>query len=161
MTDNFWTDEKIEMLRNLVAAKHSSSLIAQEMKISRNAVIGKAYRLGLNLQSQPKTPSGRASRARRKPSAPTVLKPSNKKPVGVWADAAFVGQFSPRSVDPILRKDGQMHDTLSITDRTCKWVVDGCGRNARYCGHDAVPQRSWCAYHMSKFLMTIPQEAAQ
>lgn len=167
MTDNFWTDEKIEMLRNLVAAKHNSGLIAQEMNISRNAVIGKAYRLGLKLQSQSKTPSGRASRARQKPSAPTVLRPSilrespTKKPVGVWADAVFVGQFSPRSVDPILRDDGQMHDTLSITDKGCKWIVEGHGKNARYCGNEAVQKWSCCVYHMTRLLVAPKQEAAE
>lgn len=156
MTDNIWTDEKIEMLRNLVAAKQSSGQIALKMNITRNAVIGKAYRLGLSLLSAPKTPSGRASRARQKPSAPTVLQPS--KPISVPPpEAPTVVPF----IAPQPRKDGQLHDTLSIADRCCKWVVDGAGKNARYCGHDAVPKRSWCAYHMTRFLEFPKQEAAQ
>lgn len=143
----FWTDEKVDMLKKLITQKYSSGRIAQEMNISRNAVIGKAHRLSLSLLSAPKTASGRASRARPKPSAPTVLRPSkpiSAPPAETLPEVPFVA--------PLPRKDGQLHDTVSIGDKDCKWIVEGHGKNARYCGQPITPKRSWCAYHMTKFL---------
>jgi len=55
-----WTDERVERLKELWAQGMSASEIADELgDISRNAVIGKAHRLGL---------SGRPSPIKKKPS---------------------------------------------------------------------------------------------
>jgi len=49
-----WTDERIAALRELWAAGHSASEIAARLGgISRNAVIGKAHRLGLEARPSP------------------------------------------------------------------------------------------------------------
>ena len=57
-----WTDERVSLLRQLWGNGKSASEIAQILgdEITRNAVIGKAHRLGL---------SGRPSPIRKKPSA--------------------------------------------------------------------------------------------
>lgn len=142
MRETIWTDEKVKMLEALLKEKLSASQIGERLGVSRNAVIGKAHRLNMKLRSHPEASAARRV-VRQKPSAPTVF-------------------------EPFLRPDGQLHDTLSITDRSCKWIVEGHGKNARYCGHEAAPKRSWCEYHMTKFLdlpkqgkvISLEQEAA-
>lgn len=49
-----WTDERIEMLKTLWQKGLTASQISEEMGgVSRNAVIGKAHRLGLNSRPSP------------------------------------------------------------------------------------------------------------
>ena len=152
MRETIWTDEKVNMLEALLEEKLSASQIGERLGVSRNAVIGKAHRLNMKLRPRPEASAARRV-VRQKPSAP----------VGLWRDLAFVAPIRNKSaipVDPFLRPDGQMYNTLSITDRSCKWIVEGHGKNARYCGHEAVPERSWCEYHMTRFLVTPKQELA-
>ena len=47
MAVDFWTDERVEHLKTLVAEGHSCSVIGAILGTTRNAVIGKANRLGL------------------------------------------------------------------------------------------------------------------
>lgn len=49
-----WTDAQLLALRTLAAAAgRSGSSIARELKLSRNAVIGKCDRLGIKLKGDP------------------------------------------------------------------------------------------------------------
>ena len=49
-----WTDERIESLRNMWEKGLTASQIADELGgVSRNAVIGKAHRLGLKSRPSP------------------------------------------------------------------------------------------------------------
>ncbi len=49
-----WTDERIETLRKMWEAGQTASQIAEELGgVSRNAVIGKAHRLGLQSRPSP------------------------------------------------------------------------------------------------------------
>src|SRR6266403_4891153 len=47
-TQTTWTTERIALLRNRIDAGFSCGQIAREIGVSRNAVIGKANRLGLS-----------------------------------------------------------------------------------------------------------------
>ena len=50
---NSWTDERLEKLRVLWAEGLSISQIGQEMGVTRNAIAGKAHRLGLPKRQSP------------------------------------------------------------------------------------------------------------
>ncbi|WP_298691962.1 GcrA family cell cycle regulator, partial [uncultured Sphingomonas sp.] len=57
-----WTDERIDKLRSLWGQGQTASQIADELGgVSRNAVIGKAHRLGL--ESRPSPVKGNESAA--------------------------------------------------------------------------------------------------
>ncbi|APW72757.1 MULTISPECIES: GcrA family cell cycle regulator [Sphingopyxis] len=71
-----WTDERIEQLRSMWEKGLTASQIADELGgVSRNAVIGKAHRLGLKSRPSPVKATEKAKPARSapvpKPAAPT------------------------------------------------------------------------------------------
>jgi GcrA cell cycle regulator len=67
-----WTDERIDRLKELWTKGMTASQIAEELgAVSRNAVIGKAHRLGLQSRPSPVKPNEPAPKASPKPAAPT------------------------------------------------------------------------------------------
>lgn len=48
-----WTDEVIGQLRQLWGEGHSASLIGKRMGVSKNAIVGKAHRIGLPPRPSP------------------------------------------------------------------------------------------------------------
>lgn len=151
MRETIWTAEKVKMLEALLKEKLSARQISERLGVSRNAVIGKAHRLNMKLRPRPEASAARRV-VRQKPSAPVGLRTSKT----MWRDGLPV-----IPVEPFLRPDGQLHDTLSIGAKQCKWVVEGHGKNARYCGQGSAPERSWCEYHMIKLHVPKRQEAAR
>ncbi|WP_017666346.1 GcrA family cell cycle regulator, partial [Porphyrobacter sp. AAP82] len=82
-----WTDERIATLRKMWEGGATASEIATELGgVSRNAVIGKAHRLGLKAR-----PSPVKANEKKKPAAAA---PSPKKP------AAPAPAASPRTPEP-------------------------------------------------------------
>jgi len=63
-----WTDERIERLKEMWSRGMTASHIADDLGgVSRNAVIGKAHRLGLQSRPSPVKPNEPAPAAREKP----------------------------------------------------------------------------------------------
>ena len=76
-----WTDERIEQLRNMWEKGLTASQIADELGgVSRNAVIGKAHRLGLKSRPSPVKATEKAVKpvkaAAPKPAAPSAPRPA-------------------------------------------------------------------------------------
>ena len=70
-----WTDERIERLKNMWAKGATASQIADELGgVSRNAVIGKAHRLGLEQRPSPVKP-GEEKEAKKPAAAPAAAAP--------------------------------------------------------------------------------------
>src|SRR3546814_3396626 len=86
-----WTDERIEQLRGMWEKGLTASQIADELGgVSRNAVIGKAHRLGLKSRPSPVKATEKVAKAP-KPVAPNPIAP-------VAAPRAAAPAFSrPRS----------------------------------------------------------------
>ena len=81
-----WTDERIDTLRKMWEAGQTASQIAEELGgVSRNAVIGKAHRLGLQSRPSPVKPNdpdaAKAAAPEPKPSpAPIAREPERAPP---------------------------------------------------------------------------------
>ena len=76
-----WTDERIERLKAMWTKGATASQIAEELGgVSRNAVIGKAHRLGLESRPSPVKAGEEKQKKAKAPSAPKLAKPVAAKP---------------------------------------------------------------------------------
>ena len=84
-----WTDERIEQLKAMWTKGATASQIAEELGgVSRNAVIGKAHRLGLESRPSPVKPGEEKEKkasAAKASAAPKAPKPAAPKPAPVSA----------------------------------------------------------------------------
>lgn len=89
-----WTDERIDQLRQMWERGMTASQIAEELGgVSRNAVIGKAHRLGLQARPSPV----KATEAAAKPAAaPQARKPAPAKPEPTPADEPRAAKPQPK-----------------------------------------------------------------
>ncbi|WOE73864.1 GcrA family cell cycle regulator [Alterisphingorhabdus coralli] len=92
-----WTDERIDKLKALWEKGNTASQIAEELGgVSRNAVIGKAHRLGLKSRPSP-VKSGKKKAA--KPKTKTAAKPAAAKAKAPKpAKAATAKPAAPKTV---------------------------------------------------------------
>ena len=91
MTGMSWTDERIETLRKMWEGGQTASQIAEALGgVSRNAVIGKAHRLGLQSRPSPVKPNepDKAAAAVPVAAAPVVAAPAPAPPPAAPARAA-------------------------------------------------------------------------
>ena len=105
-----WTDERIEQLRTMWTKGMTASQIAEELGgVSRNAVIGKAHRLGLQSRPSPvKSNDGEdaparkpaAPRAKPAPAAPAAAPVAKAQPAPARPAAAPSMPATPRSTNP-------------------------------------------------------------
>ncbi len=99
-----WTDERIETLKTMWEAGQTASQIAEALgEVSRNAVIGKAHRLGL--QSRPSPVKAAEPAAPPPPPAPEPEpepKPARPEPVAAASAASHEGA----PAQPVMRSVG-------------------------------------------------------
>lgn len=138
-----WTDERIEQLKSLQKAGHSASAIASIMGgITRNAVIGKIHRLGLDPMAKPRASSKpRAIKMPVRKAAPVPVKPKASKPVEA---------VRPPSVDTIARPKPFLKRIMDADwngRHECRWPVDGDKEHTRFCCHPVSGESSYCEYH--------------
>ncbi len=99
-----WTDERIEMLKGLWEKGLTASQIAEDLGgVSRNAVIGKAHRLGLQSRPSPVKPNEGEEAAPRKTATvaktPSAAAPAPKpKPAPVTVEPAAAVAPPPPAV---------------------------------------------------------------
>jgi GcrA cell cycle regulator len=97
-----WTDERIDRLRTMWESGLTASQIAEDLGgVSRNAVIGKAHRLGLKSRPSPVKANDSEAKPAPKPKAKPVERPAPQRmaaPVAEHRPAAPMGtpQYPPR-----------------------------------------------------------------
>lgn len=130
-----WTRELITALIELWPAGHSTAEIGRRLGFSKNAIVGKARRLGLDARPSP---------IRRDPNAlpppPSIPRPVFTLPplfsetVSGPVRRPAVARPEPRPAPPPPRID---------TTRTCEYIA-GEGRPWKMCGAQAVLGKSYC-----------------
>lgn len=132
--------------RELFDWGHSHSAIARVLSkefgisLSRNASIGRAYRMNY----PPRAERGKGtSRGGRKNAAPKFKKAAPLKP-------RKVKEPEPMAENITL---------LELTDHTCRWPVEGTGADCRFCGHMPVPGSSYCAHHWERSVVQATPSA--
>lgn len=129
-----WTTERVDRLRALWAEGVSASKIAGILGgLSRNAVIGKAHRLGL--------PS------RQKGSPPRKPRPPRTKPPSRWSASPPVIQEEEQA--PPVIEEPEVEPTrvlLDLRGDECHYPI-GEVRPMRYCGRPSLIVAPYCAKH--------------
>ncbi len=132
-----WTDEKVAVLRQYWGSGKSASEIAEMIGgMSRNAVIGKAHRLGL---------AGRPSPIKERKARPKAPSPSHASPATTTTPAT--PKVPLDNVVELLPGGGAT--ILSLTERMCRWPHgDPKKPGFRFCGKPAADGTSYCADHL-------------
>ena len=126
-----WTNERVEQLKQLWGGGMTAAQIGERIGgVSRNAVIGKAHRLGRSGSKAPR---------------PRPVRPSQAKPVTV----AAAPPPPPPSPPPTLAKrqpDVRAEDLP--WHRRCQWPIGHPGeREFHFCGAVAAEGKPYCAEH--------------
>jgi GcrA cell cycle regulator len=152
-----WTEQKIQMLKDMWG-HHSASEIAEHIGgLTRNAVIGKAHRLKLSAQKSAETPGTglqmatggmvaiKSSRKRMLRHLPMGPAPSTTASMRVLPTARDIFR-SLEGIGGAVRSEG-----IAMTkagDRHCRWPVgDPRSPDFRFCGcvaHEGLP---YCVDH--------------
>ena len=152
-----WTDEKVELLRQLWLDGKSASQISAELGlgITRNAVIGKVHRLGLS--GRAKSPSAAAPRIRQRPSAATRAPISGRTSSGgqmVQGNTALaIALDTAVETKPIYHEDVVVPMSLRVTivdlkEAMCRWPLgDPSTADFRYCGIASTSSGPYCTHH--------------
>jgi GcrA cell cycle regulator len=122
-----WTEDRVEKLSELWDKGLSASQIAKELAegVTRNAVIGKAHRMGL------------ASR-------PSPVKSDPAKRAAASAKKKNVENKEPSKTAPVSGKVG----ILNLTESLCKWPIGHPDEpNFHFCGRPSQPAFPYCASH--------------
>jgi GcrA cell cycle regulator len=141
-----WTHERVEELRRLWGQGQTASRIAELLGgITRNAVIGKAHRLGL---------CGRPSPIRRDEGAPRREASAriSPPPVAVGRSVFDSGPALPPVAEPpappAMPPAPAGQPKMAHGGRSCSWPVgDPKQPGFHFCGDEAVAGRPYCASH--------------
>jgi GcrA cell cycle regulator len=154
-----WTDERVELLKQLWLDGKSASQISAQLGhgTTRNAVIGKVHRLGLSGRVKSSTPA--APRVRhRSPSSSSPRSAAPRSGGGMRhatrGNAALAMAFDPMlDPDPVLYEDVVVPMSLRVTivdlkEAMCKWPLgDPTTPEFRYCGSPSLNTGPYCTYH--------------
>jgi GcrA cell cycle regulator len=148
-----WAPEAAEKAATLWKSGLSASFIADELKVTRNAVIGKLHRMGLSNTSRPQEIRVR-KKIVRKPRPKTAKASFTPAP----EDASLIAD--PDRLHPfdaaIPKK--QRRQTWELTDKTCKFPVGIPGVPSFYhCGGKTLEGFPYCTEHCSRsYQTTLP-----
>jgi GcrA cell cycle regulator len=157
-----WTDERVELLRQLWLDGKSASQISAALGagLTRNAVIGKVHRLGLAGRVKTSSPSSSASSSvPRGPSNPRRVSPRPPSGGGrmrVVRGNTALAMLSDTELDarPLrLDEDVVVPMSLRVTivelkEEMCRWPLgDPTTAEFRYCGAHAPGVGPYCAHH--------------
>jgi GcrA cell cycle regulator len=156
-----WTDERTENLKKLWADGLSASQIAMKLgEVTRNAVLGKVWRLGLE---------GRASVSRMRRSRPrSCVRVRTLAPTGRRTQTPALRTSSARPAVPLqsaVRKRelpplGAAPETIvsvaNLQDTSCRWPEgDPKLPGFHFCGRRAAGGMPYCAHHAA--IVTCPR----
>jgi GcrA cell cycle regulator len=154
-----WTDERVELLRQLWLDGKSASQISAQLGhgLTRNAVIGKVHRLGL--AGRAKSPSSSAAPPRpaatQRAAAPRASGGSRGGArAAVHGNVALALSPEPElEATPVFHEDVVVPMSLRVTilelrEAMCRWPLgDPSSSEFRYCGSPSSGAGPYCTHH--------------
>jgi len=130
-----WTMERVTLLRSCFNAGLSCAQIANEIGVSRNAVIGKINRLGLSRGKSSAAPRTRSTSPMQR-SRVSTARPALRAPLESESVATDVVSAEPCSL-------------LDLAPRKCRWPISANGAAAlSFCGNITADGMSYCIGHV-------------
>jgi GcrA cell cycle regulator len=164
-----WTEQRIEVLRKLWGQGQTASQIAAILGgITRNAVIGKAHRLGLTGRPSPiKREAGASPQPRRRAVAPSARRlPGAGQPGQVHGQplpqthGVSAAQHAPaqraETAVPVTReapppappRQTSARTASHVGSKTCSWPMgDPKQPGFHFCGEPAEAGKPYCGHH--------------
>ena len=139
--DPTWTAERIELLKSCFAAGLSCREIANDIGVSRNAVIGKLSRLNLTREK-----SGDARRPPRKAAAKGQRSRAVPRLQYLMLRALYAEPEPAAADEPI--HNGHTCSLLELSEEKCRWPISTPGaEDFCFCGNTPVEGLPYCAGH--------------
>ena len=140
-----WTDDRIELLKSHWEAGMTASQIAEALGqgVSRNAVIGKAHRLGLEARPSPVKLSEAAAAV-----IEAVVAAAEGVAEGLSAAPAVTKAPPRRPSRPAPPPKPAKTTLLDLSEKVCKWPIGHPGEtDFHFCGKPAQASFPYCTEH--------------
>ena len=139
-----WTDDRIELLKSHWEAGMTASQIAEALGqgVSRNAVIGKAHRLGLEPRPSPVKVTEAAAAV-----IEAVVAAAEGVVEGLTAPVAAKAPPKRPARPPVPVKPAKT-TLLDLSEKVCKWPIGHPGEtDFHFCGKPAQASFPYCTEH--------------
>lgn len=168
-----WTEDRVDLLKRRWLEGLNAREIAKELGgLSRNAVIGKVFRLGMSTPRKPvpepakeakpvdKTkaakPSAKNQAATAKEAVPAAAATFPARRKIIPADQPLPPQPNPNEIAPEaletvrkVEKKAKRIKLMELTKRTCKWPIgDPATQDFWFCGHPVQVGKPYCEAHV-------------
>jgi GcrA cell cycle regulator len=138
-----WTVERVQQLRSFVTAGLTCSQIAAEIGVSRNAVIGKIHRLGIETGRKPASLAGAMRAAPARPRERQTRIAQILRAIDARSEPAAIMTNALPNIE-----SAQRCSLLDLTGGRCRWPLSDPGKDDfAFCNNDAVSGFSYCAGH--------------
>ena len=161
-----WNEDRVGALRRLWDEGHATAEIGRRLRVSKNAIVGKAHRLALPARPDP---IRRSRHTEQRPDAsrqPVAKAPEIRRPAA--ASVATVAPAQPTDSKPaaaVLRltppqRPSEPCRPLRIGTASCCWPIGEPGtRVFRFCDDRALAGKPYCVEHAKLAYRTKPLDA--
>ena len=135
-----WNQQKVDDLKKLWNEGVATSRIGEQLGFTKNAVIGKAFRLGLE---------------RRQNSRKKTAQSQSVSSVTMYRETSAPGHSQITPKRGVTRKREKFSFKKSIVGtgsfKSCQWPIgDPLEENFHYCGGQNIPTKPYCIEHYKK-----------
>lgn len=135
-----WNDEKIAKLKKLWAEGLTTGEIGKRLGVSKNAVVGKAHRLGLKGRPSP------IKRAEPAAAAAAATPAAGATPGAAPAVAHTAAPSSSSKKQPV-----KVFTLTDLNSNTCRWPIgDPKHEDFHFCGKNVYPGKPYCLDHCAQ-----------
>lgn len=160
-----WSDERVDLLKNLWAQGVSASNIAARLggEISRNAVLGKVHRMGIVVRGQRTKTYGKSVRAKKRL---MIRHATTKLELSVFGKARAKFKSGPPTNEDRQQYKVAIEQTnsdiarvkfLELEPHHCRFGVgDPRKPGFGFCGLERIPGSAYCGHHHSRTHTPVP-----